>query len=63
MVIYLRFADPISEAYRERLQTFSDAVLAQGITKNRPPVIEFTGLNEETFDKIYKLHTDYRFKP
>ena len=55
MEIDLTFADPISEAYREKLQTFSDNVLAQGITENPPPNLWFSGMNRETFSKIYEL--------
>ena len=53
--MYLKFADPISEAYREKLQSFIDNILAQGITENRPPYIHFPGMNLQTFDEIYKL--------
>ena len=59
MKIYLDFADSISEAYREKLQTFSENILAQGITENRPPDIRFPGRNEETFTAIDKLQTAY----
>ena len=59
MEISLTFADKISEAYREKLQTFSDHILAEGITENRPPSLRFTGMNQETFDEIYKLQRDY----
>ena len=48
MEISLEFADPISEAYREKLQTFSNKILVQGFTENRPPCIWFTGKNDET---------------
>ena len=46
---YLEFAYPISEAYRVKLQTFADNILAKGITQNSPPVIGFTGMNQLTF--------------
>ena len=59
MDIILRFADTVSDAYRENLQTFSDAILAQGLTENRPPSIWFTGMNRETFDKINYLQHAY----
>ena len=59
MNIELIFAAPISEAYREKLQTFLDSVIAQGITENRPPIIWFPGRNEGTFDGIRKLRSDY----
>ena len=59
MKISLSFVDPISEAYREKLQTFSDTILAQGITENRSPYIWFPGVNEETLEEIEKLHHDY----
>ena len=59
MEIRLTFADSISEVYREKLQTFSDAILAQGITENRPPSIEFPGMNRETFTEINNLQDDY----
>ena len=55
MDIELTFADSISEVYREKLQTFSDSILALGFTENRPPCIEFTGMNKETFTRIEKL--------
>ena len=41
MIIDLSFARPISEAYREKLETFSSNFRAQGITENRLPRIEF----------------------
>ena len=59
MSILIAFADPISEAYREKLQKFADSILAQGITENRPPTIGFPGMNQETFDKIGELQCDY----
>ena len=59
MIIDFTFADPISEAYREKLQTFLNSVLAQGITENRPPSIRFPGMNEETFDEIDELQHVY----
>ena len=40
MIIDLSFADSISEAYRKKLQTYSDNSLAEGITENQPPGIE-----------------------
>ena len=55
MIIYFRFADPISEAYREKLQTFMDNILAQGITENRPPRIQFTGMNHKTFNETDQI--------
>ena len=59
MKIYLAFADPISEAYRKKLQTFLDAILAEGLTKNRPPIICFTGMNRGTYDEIMDIHYAY----
>ena len=62
MKIYLEFADPISETYRKKLQTFSDAVLARGITENRPPTISFPEMSHLTFREIGELedlHIDY----
>ena len=59
MAIFLRFADPISEVSRKKLQTFSDNILVQGITENRPPIFWFTGMNEETYDGIEELQSDY----
>ena len=60
MNIVLEFVNgyPISEAYREKLQTFSNNILDQGITENLPPSIRFPGMNDDTFDKIYKLRRD-----
>ena len=59
MDIYFSFADPISEAYRKKLQTILDTVITQGITENRPPYIDFPGLNEETYYEIVKLLRAY----
>ena len=59
MKISLEFADPISEVYREKLQTFSDNILGQGITEHRPPRISFPGMNQGTFDEIMKLDRAY----
>ena len=59
MRISLSFADPISEAYRERLQKFLNTILAKGITENRPPDISFPGRNHGTFNEIYKLRCAY----
>ena len=63
MTILLSFADSISEAYRQNLQTFSDSILAQGITENRPPIIRFPEMNEDTFDEIYELQYAYDYRP
>ena len=59
MGVFFRFANPISEVYREKLQTFSDSILAKGITENRPPSIDFTGINWKTFDEIENLRDAY----
>ena len=59
MNIQIEFADSVSEAYRKKLQTFSDSILAEGITENRPPYIHFTGMNKETFKGIEKLQDAY----
>ena len=59
MEIYLTFAYPISEAYREKLQTFSDTILAKGFTKHQPPRIWFPGIKKETSTGIDKLLTAY----
>ena len=59
MDITLSFTDPVSEACRKKLQTFSDSVLAQGITENQPPIIQFPGMNQETFFSIEKLWHAY----
>ena len=50
---------PISETYRKKLQTFSDSILAQGITENRPPLIEFTGVNSATLNGIINIYLNY----
>ena len=55
MNISLSFVDSISDAFKEKLQTFADDVLAQGRTANRPPSICFPGMNIETFKKIIML--------
>ena len=61
MKIDLKFADPISEVYREKLQTVSENFLAQGITdsENRPQRIEFPGMNEEKLDELLALQFAY----
>ena len=59
MGIYLLFADSISESYSEKLQTFTNNIYAQGITKNRPPGIKFPGRNEETYREFLELQRAY----
>ena len=59
MDIHLYFAYSISDAYKEKLKTFVDDILAQGLTENRPPRILISGMNSATFDKIIMLHRDY----
>ena len=59
MNIKLIFADPISESYREKLQTFSDKILAQKLTENRAPSIQFPRMNQETFTGIENLQNEY----
>ena len=59
MKIFLSFDDPFSKAYLEKLQTFSDTILAQGITENRPPLFCFPGNNHKTFCEILDLQDDY----
>ena len=59
MGIILAFASAISEAYRQKLLTFTNNVLAQGITENRPPIFYFTGINFKILDGIKKLQLDY----
>ena len=60
MDIVLGFADPISEAYREKLQKFLDSILAQGLTENRPPRIRFNGEIWKTIDGIHKLCSAFK---
>ena len=59
MKIYLSFVDPISEAYREKLHTFLENILAQGITENRPPIFWFSGMNKKIYYENQKLHFAY----
>ena len=59
MEIILKFADSISEAYRKKLETFLDNILAQGLTENQPPSIYFFGMNLETSIGIRKLQLAY----
>ena len=59
MDIELSFVDSISEAYKQKLQTFVDNVLAQGLNENRPPDITFPGINEASYNDIQKLLDDY----
>ena len=59
MRLFLGFADSISEAYRKKLQTFSDNFLAKGINENRPPALSFAGMDQENFYRIEKLWQAY----
>ena len=59
MNIALEFVDSISEASQEKLQTFLDNILAQGLTENRPPIIRFPGMREETYNDIRMLQLHY----
>ena len=59
MEINLSFVNSSSEAYKEKLQTFMDNILDQGITENRPPRIAFAGMNRATTVKISKLRRAY----
>ena len=58
MDILLSFVTPISEAYQLRLRTIMDHVLAQGLTENRPPAMNFPGMNDAS--QIYALRRAYR---
>ena len=59
MDIDLFFAGSISDAYKEKLQTFMDDLIAQGLTENRPPRIRFPGMNLVTFKQMTMLRRDY----
>ena len=59
MKISLKFVNSVSDAYEKKLLTFADKILAQGITKNRPPTIRFSGMNRETYDEIKELKYAY----
>ena len=59
MKIYLTFTETIPEGYRQRLRTYMDQILAQGLTKNRPPCFYFEGINSETCNKIIELSRVY----
>ena len=59
MKISLGFADPVSETYRKKLETFWDNILVEGITENRPPIFWFPGMNMETAFKIGTLWQAY----
>ena len=59
MSIDLFFVHSISEAYKQKLQTFVDDVLAQGLTENLPPCITFPGMNRATTTGINILRRDY----
>ena len=58
MDILLSFVRPISEAYQLKLRTIMDRVLAEGLTENLPPVLNFPGLNDAT--QIYTLRRAFR---
>ena len=64
MAICLKFAIPISEVYRDKLQTFVDSLLALGLTENQPPSIQFPGMNSQTISGLSKLQIAdyYRYK-
>ena len=56
MYIHLTFAYPISQVYREKLQTLSDNFVAQAIAENgKPPLIHFPGMNRETYSESCRL--------
>ena len=62
MNIELIFARSISEAYKQRLQTFMDNILVNGLAEDRPPQINFDGMNRETALEIYELRCDFEKK-
>ena len=59
MDINFQFVDSVSEAYKEKLQTFVAGVLAQGLTANRPPRIRFPGMSEAMLVEILMLRRHY----
>ena len=59
MNITLTFTNAISDAYKDKLRTFMEDVLAQGFTANRPPSIDFPGRNQTTFDKLERLDRQF----
>ena len=59
MDIHLYFNDSISDAYKKKLQTLMEIVIAQGLTANRPPLLRFPGMNTKTFYKLYRLCGDF----
>ena len=62
MEIFLCFAGSILEVYREKLRTFMNNILTQGITQNRPPYIEFPGMNHGKFEELRKLRSEYEYR-
>ena len=54
MDIYLNFSNS-TEAFTQRLQTFVDHILAQGLTENKPPSITFAGSNRGVAEGIVEL--------
>ena len=52
-------SDPISETYRQRIQTSAEQILAQGLTENKPPYVSYLGMNKDTRKSLRDLRRDY----
>ena len=49
------FREPLSDRYKVRLQTYIDGILAEGVTGNPPPIIQFPGQQEKSREDLHKL--------
>ena len=59
MAVVVHFRDTISEAYQQRLLTFAENIIDQGITENRHPLFCFTGMDRAVHEELIKLRCAY----
>uniref|UniRef100_A0A914Q962 Uncharacterized protein n=1 Tax=Panagrolaimus davidi TaxID=227884 RepID=A0A914Q962_9BILA len=58
--IFARFVDPMSEAYKARLELIIDEILATKEFIYKPPMIEFNGLDREKYEKLREIRNCYK---
>uniref|UniRef100_A0A914PQX2 Uncharacterized protein n=1 Tax=Panagrolaimus davidi TaxID=227884 RepID=A0A914PQX2_9BILA len=54
--VWLKFVDPMSEEYKNRLENIIDEIIATKKFDYKPPYIYFPGLDGEKYETLQKLY-------
>uniref|UniRef100_A0A914QK35 Uncharacterized protein n=1 Tax=Panagrolaimus davidi TaxID=227884 RepID=A0A914QK35_9BILA len=57
--LFLTFDEQISDAFKNRLKTIVDEILGTKEFDYKPPVINFTGIDSQKFNKLYQIYESH----